>query len=246
MKAVLLICLSLVMVACSTTNTSAVREGQSRNPANINAELGLSYMQSGNHDLALVKLQKALAEDPNLASAHHYLAELYRRTGNDEGAMEAYREALRLAPKDPNVHGNYAIYRCDRGDFDIAEKAFEETIALYRDRRRFGVHEQAAACAIKGHNNAVAERHLQAALKGNPKSGFALYQMARLMYQSKHYLRARGFMQRLDAIHEGSVETLELGRDIEQALGDADGVAAYRRKLSALGATVYKKESGKP
>lgn len=231
MRRALIACLSLVLAACGGT---PVREGDTHNPATINAELGLSYMQKGDYDLALVKLKKALKEDPDLPQAHHYLAELYRRTGNDEGAMEAYHDALRLAPRDPLVHGNYAIYRCDRGDYEAAERAFEDTIRLYRDRRRFGVHEQAAACAIKAHNNELAETHLRAALKGNPKSAFALYQMARLMYQGTHYLQARGFMQRLDALHEGSVETLELGRDIEKALGDAKGVAAYNRRLSTL------------
>ncbi|MBI1196148.1 MAG: type IV pilus biogenesis/stability protein PilW [Gammaproteobacteria bacterium] len=240
MRAVLISCLALILGACGSNPS---REGDSRKPANINAELGLSYMQNGNYDLALVKLKKALEENPDLPQAHHYLAELYRRTGNDEGALEAYHDAIRLAPKDPVVHGNYAIYRCDRGDYEIAEEAFEETIDLYRDRRRFGVHEQAAACAIKAKNDALAERHLRSALEGNPKSAFALFQMARLMYRETHYLQARAFMQRLDATHQGSVETLELGRDIEQALGDAEGVESYRRKLTALGAKADQKGS---
>lgn len=243
MRQVLVACLVLALGACGSAPT---RESESRKPANINAELGLSYMQNGNYDLALIKLKKALDENPDLPQAHHYLAEIYRRTGNDEGAMEAYRDAVRLAPKDPLIHGNYAIYSCDRGDYDVAERAFEETIELYRDRRRFDVHEQAAACAIKANNDALAERHLRAALEGNPKSVFALFQMAHLTYRQTHYMQARAFMQRLEAIHQGTVETLELGRDIEQALGDADGVEAYRRKLTALGEKADQKGSNRP
>ena len=240
MRSIVIVCLSSILVACGASPT---REGESHKPASINAELGLSYMQKGDYDLAMIKLKKALDENPDLPAAYHYLAELYRRTGNDEGAMDAYHDALRLAPKDPLVHGNYAIYRCDRGDYDAAEKAFEETIRLYPDRRRFGVHEQAAACAIKAHNDPLAERHLRTALEGNPKSAFALFHMAQLMYRDKHYLKARAFMQRVEAIHQGSLETLKLGRDIEQALGNAEGVTEYSDKISALGAKADQKGS---
>jgi len=187
-----------------------------------------------------------LAEEPRLAEAHHYLAELYRRTGNEDGAMEEYRNALQFAPDDPQVHGNYAIYRCDLGDFELAEKAFEETIELYRDRRRFGVHEQAAACALKAQNNALAERHLRAALSGNPKSAFALFHMASLMYQGKHYLQARAFMQRLDLVNQGSVESLQLGGKIEQALDNPEGAEAYRKRAAAATSKSDDKGSDRP
>jgi len=243
MKRLLMGCLALSLVACGTNPS---RDDEGRNPAHINAELGLSYMQSGNYDLAMIKLKKALAEEPYLPEAHHYLAELYRRTGNEEGAMESYRQALRFAPKDPQVRGNYALYRCELGDYALAEEAFEETIELYRDRRRFGVHEQAAACALKAQNNALAERHLRAALSGSPKSAFALFHMASLMYEDGEFLKARAFMQRLDLVHQGSVESLELGRDIEQALHNPEGAEAYRKRIATAKRKSDDKGSDRP
>ena len=88
----LVLSLSLLPVACSTQH-GRNPEGQ-RSPAQINAELGVRYMQQGNLDVALDKLKRALEQDPKLAAAHHYIALLYNRLGSPDLAEKHFQRAL--------------------------------------------------------------------------------------------------------------------------------------------------------
>ncbi len=49
--------------------------------AKINFQLGVEYMRRGMNDIALNKLQKALALDKNYADAHNAIALLYDHLG---------------------------------------------------------------------------------------------------------------------------------------------------------------------
>jgi len=53
-------------------------------------------------------------------------------------------------------------------------------------------------------------------------------------------------MQRLDLVHQGSVESLELGRDIEQALHNPEGAEAYRKRIVAAKRKSDDKGSDRP
>ena len=59
---------------------------------------------------------------------------LFDAPGQPEEADAEFRTALRLAPNDPNVINNYAVYLCQNGRTDEGVKQFEEaaTNALYR------------------------------------------------------------------------------------------------------------------
>ena len=68
---VLVLVLVLVLSGCASKQAQQSAES----PAQINARLGLNYMQQGNYEIAMEKLKRALEQDPNLADAHHYIAE---------------------------------------------------------------------------------------------------------------------------------------------------------------------------
>ena len=75
-----------VMAGCATDGD--VQRGKA---ADYNAQLGLNYMAQGKDELAMDKLKKALEFNPKQVSAHHYMAELYRRLGRPKEADEHYR-----------------------------------------------------------------------------------------------------------------------------------------------------------
>ncbi len=208
-----------------------------RSPAEINAELGLNYLQKGDYETALVKLQKSLAEDPRRAETHHYLAELYRRTGDREGARQAYERALRLAPSEAMIWRNYAVFLCEERDYRAAQRAFDRAIAGYRGLQRGAIPEQAGLCALRADDDELAERRFRAALEEDPRAANALYQLARLMLRKEDPLRARAFLERLMAIHVQDRTVLELAIEIESALGDDEAAADYRRRLAAMDGT---------
>ncbi|MDX6613537.1 MAG: hypothetical protein QOD75_2723 [Blastocatellia bacterium] len=64
---------------------------------------------------------KAVELDKNLLDAHTVLANIYFNIEFDwEKAEREYKESLRLAPNDANVHGSYAGYLASLGRFDEA------------------------------------------------------------------------------------------------------------------------------
>ena len=68
LRLVTVVILMLGMTAC-VSNRAQVSNADS--PAVINAKLGLGYLQQGNYDVALTKLQKALAPKPSGAQGRH-------------------------------------------------------------------------------------------------------------------------------------------------------------------------------
>ncbi len=221
-------CVIVLLTACGTTPEQSK---SNTDPAAINAELGRGYLQRGLYDLAQVKIKKALAEDPGLPEGHHYLAELYRQTGDLENADKEYRSAIRLARKDPVIRVNYALFLCDRKSYDAAEEVFDQAIGLYRDLRRYEVMERSAACAIKAGNHSLATKRLEQALTGRPDSPFALYQLARLSFQSGAYHKADTLLKRLPKGQQAHGEVLMLMAEVADALGRADEADGYRARM---------------
>ena len=59
----------------------------------------------------------------------------------------------------------------------------------------------------------------------------ALYEMARLSYAKNDNLRARAFVQRLEAVTPPEPAILELAERIESRLGDKAAAKKYRERL---------------
>lgn len=227
------ILLSLLLGGCGGTS-GELRPDQPmgvRSAAEANANLGLGYMRQGNYSEALVKLKRALRQDPGLARAHHYIAELYKRLEREELAEEHYQRALQLDPRDSAAQNNFGAFLCARGRFTDAEPHFKAAIAdpLYNGRAES--YQNAAICALDAGEDGKAEKYLAAALKLNPRLPRSLYHMADLKYRQQNHLSARAYLQRLEAITRPSAETLWLGFRIEKMAGSDTAAQEYARKL---------------
>ena len=58
--------------------------------------LGLAYEYRGEHDLAILELEKVREQCPDFADVEYHLAGLYRKTGQNERAAQAVERALEL------------------------------------------------------------------------------------------------------------------------------------------------------
>jgi tetratricopeptide (TPR) repeat protein len=72
------------------------------------------------YDLAEKLTLKALAEDPNYATAYNQLAYIYSRRGDYSKAIEAAGKYVKLLPNQPNPHDSYAEMLRLSGRFDEA------------------------------------------------------------------------------------------------------------------------------
>ena len=64
-----------------------------------NMNLGAGYLRQGNADLAIERLQRALAQNPRLVEAHSTIALAYDQIGSLEEAETHYQRATQLDPE---------------------------------------------------------------------------------------------------------------------------------------------------
>src|SRR5437762_13192256 len=91
-------------------------------------------MTQAERAIANANLERALAESAERADVHSARAMLFQRMGEAPKADAEFRTALRLAPHDPEVVNNYAVYLCQNGRINDGVRHFEEAAhnALYR------------------------------------------------------------------------------------------------------------------
>ena len=111
-------CGLLLLAGCAGSHsTHAVNQ---RDAAAYNVQLGIDYMNQGDLARAKDKLDRALKENSDSADVHSARAQLFERMGDIKQADEEYRTALRIAPSDPRMENNYAVYLCQNGRTDEA------------------------------------------------------------------------------------------------------------------------------
>lgn len=201
--------------------------------AEANATLGLRYMQQGNYEVALNKLNRALSFDDSYGPAHHYLAELYRRLEQYEKADEHFSEALRHASGDSGLHNNYGAYLCSRDRYEEGERQFLKVLENPVYPHRELVFENLGLCVERIPNLERAEEYLRSALRINPRLPKSLLAMARLSFAKREYLSSRAYLQRYLDVARHTPETLWLGIRTERLLGDENAVASYGLQLKA-------------
>jgi len=223
-----------VLTACGTAPDDGLYPSSSmsaKTAAEANANLGLGYMQQGNYNEALVKLNRALKMDPELARAHHYIAELYNRLEQQQLADKHFVKSLTLDPQDAAAQNNYGVFLCAQGRFTEAEPHFLAAVRNPLYSGRAGSYENAGVCAAQSADNVSAEKYLRAALKLNPRLPKSLYQMAGISYQEQNYLQARAYLQRFEAVAAPGADSLWLGFRIEKQNGNNEAAADYAQQL---------------
>ncbi len=143
-----------LLAGCVSTDGTKPRkqEDPTEAAAKTNIQLGVAYLQQGNYPLAKEKLERSLKQNPKDPDVHTSLALLYDRVREPKLADKHFREALRLAPDNPDISNNYAIYLCKNGRVDEGVERFSTvaTNKYYRtpevaliERRRVPARRQA-------------------------------------------------------------------------------------------------------
>ncbi len=229
MKGWLLVVLAaLVAIGCSS---EPKRKVEPHKAAEINAQLGVQYMNQGSYDIALAKFKKALKQNPDSVAAHNGIAILYETLGETRLAEKHYRKAVSLGPKDSFALNNYGQYLCRTGRWKDAERYFKKATRdpLYKTPEVALTN--AGICAWQAGEQDKAEQYLRAALEANPLDPRALFQMAKLSFSQGNYLRTRAYLQRYEQVASHTPESLWLGIETEKRLGDSSAVASYSMLL---------------
>lgn len=217
--------ITLVLAGCA--GMPAQEPSKARRMAEANVQLGVAYMQQDDLETALMKLEKALEQDPKLPSAHHSIAILYERLGKKEFAEKYYRTTLRLDPDEAKAHNNYGRFLCVNGHYARAEEHFIKAAGnpLYADIA--GALTNAGICAMRIPDPGKAEQFFRQALAHDPEYPRALLQMAGVSLSADNYLNARAYLERFKGVARHDAESLWLGVRIEDALGDGNAASSY-------------------
>ena len=237
-----LISLVMAMAGCATTvrdnEPLQGREGMDRvspiRAAEVNTRLGIGYMERGQLQLAIEKLQTALRHDSAHTPARLTLALIYDRLGESEAASQQYRRASQLAPDDGPTQNAFAVHLCQQERFAEADRHFQRAMndAFYATPEI--AYGNAGSCARRAGQEEKAEGYLRQALRIDPDYPDALFQLAELQLASGDAFRARAFLQRLETAAEADPAALILGYRIEQELNNQDEAERYAIRLERL------------
>ncbi|MBD3609961.1 MAG: type IV pilus biogenesis/stability protein PilW [Gammaproteobacteria bacterium] len=229
---IIIIGIAVALSACSSAAKKAEEEPRHETPSRINTELGLGYLRQGDYRRSMEKLKAALRYDAENPQAHHYIAELHRRLGDNGSAVKHYERAIELAPEDARLRNNYGTFLCEQNQFQQAEVQFLLAIGDPLFGGRMQSYENVGICAAQAGKLKKAEAYLRKALNSNPKLPTALYRMSMINYDKGDYLRARAYLQRYEQVATHNAESLWLGIQVEHQLGDRDVMLKYATELS--------------
>ena len=232
-RAAMLLVAALALGACVSTGADRRSDsaGSTREAARINTDLGIGYFRQGRIEMALERLERAVEQDSRYPRAYAALAVVYQQLGETQQAESAFRNALRLSGRDPDLQNSYGVFLCNEGRYGEADDYFNRAV---RDRL-YGAPEvaltNAGVCMREQGETDRAEAYFRAALARNPRFPDALMQMTSLSLQAENLMAARAFLERYFAAAPVSAEALWMGVQVERALGDQRAAGEYAQRL---------------
>jgi type IV pilus assembly protein PilF len=218
-------------VSSQAPMSSSDRAKRLEDASTANTQLGIAYMRQGEIRLAKEKLDRALMENPNSAEVHGARAMLFDRMGEPKDADSEFKTALSLAPHDPDVSNNYAVYLCQIGRTDEGVHRFEQVArnALYRTP--WVAYTNAGVCLRTAKRNADAVKNFKQALVIHPNFAEAVYQLGDLQFQDGNLTDARKQVDVYLGAFDETPDLLLLGVRIARAQKDRVAASLFARKL---------------
>lgn len=161
---------------------------------------GLEQLAAGELAGAVDAFQRVVDAEPELVDAWQHLGKARARSGDFDGSLEAYREALRLSGGAPQVALSAAELFFERGELDEARRHAELAVDSHPV-----AWDLLAQIALRQGDLAAAERHVDAAVETRGTRVGPLVTAAQLRLEQG----------RLD-------EALELTRRAESEFGERD------------------------
>jgi type IV pilus assembly protein PilF len=228
------VCLGLVtcaVVLAAAGCASENHEKKKSDASNYNMQLGLSYLNQGELNLAKQKLDRAMVENPNDPNVHSAMAMLEDRLGHPDKADAEFKAALTEARNNPDIQNNYAVYLCRTGRTDEGVKLFEMAAhnALYRTPEV--AHTNAGVCLRNAKRDTQAAMSFQRALQIKPNFGEAAYQLAELDFEQGDIPEARAEVDHYVSSFEATADLLLIGVRIAIKQGDRGAEEKFARKL---------------
>jgi type IV pilus assembly protein PilF len=226
-RQITIVLLSLALSACSWFSNTPPAE----KPTEIYLQLGIRYIDLNKLELAKQNLQKALDKDPGNARAHSALAFLNEKINHFDEAKQHYETALASAPDDIGIQNNYGKFLCDRRQFERGLSLLAQASSNLLNDKQWMALTNMARCHLGMGQKSGAIEKLKQALDLNPNYPAALREMQKISYQMGDYRAAEDYLQRYLGESNHTAESLWVGIQTEQALGNQSLANEYRNLL---------------
>jgi type IV pilus assembly protein PilF len=201
--------------------------------ASFNASLAVHYLETNDVAAAREKIEKALRQNPKDPIVQAAAGLVFDRLQEPAKADQYLATAIRLAPNDPNMVNNYAVFLCRHGKTDKGMKLFEQAARNPAYSTPESAYTNAGVCARKAGDGKRADELLRKALAVNPSYPDALLQIADLSLEQDQLLPARAFVQRFLASSRATPDVLMLAVRIERRIGDRAAEREFANRIRA-------------
>lgn len=204
---------------------------QAESASSYNLQLGVAYMQQGSLALAREKLDRAREQNPRDPQVYSALALLEERLGNPTEADRHFRAARRLAPRDPDIGNNYAVYLCRTGRVDEGVRGFTEVARNPLYRTPEAAFTNAGVCLRAAGRHEEASMQFARALALRPGHAEAAFQLGDLDLERGMLAEGRAVVDRFIDTQRATPDLLLLGLRLARAQGDRSAEERYARRL---------------
>lgn len=200
--------------------------------ARVHVELGRMYLAEGRFDVALEEAKLAAEIDPGYAPAFDLMGLITMALRQNDAAGAAFRQALRLAPQDPEINNDYGWFLCQNREPREGLRHLERALAnpFYQAPARALTN--AGLCALLVKDDALAEGYFRQALQIERTNVTAHFWLADIAYRGGRYNEARRHLDELHALVEPTAASAWLALRVERRLGEREREARYANVLA--------------
>jgi tetratricopeptide (TPR) repeat protein len=163
----------------------------------IHQLFALNYISFNMLEAAKLSLLQAISLKPDSAELYYQLARLYFALGSFVDSIEVSKKALAILPEYPEVYHNLALSYEGSGNVNLAIQNFEKAVELDRKYNRqdeWPLIDYAVYQRMGGKPDASISL-LEEALKINPRSPKANYEMGELLRDMRRYEEAKKYLE---------------------------------------------------
>jgi type IV pilus assembly protein PilF len=232
-----LIAALLLIAGCSsqtTVETGPVTDSNTldaRHRAELHTALAGEYYSRGNYAVALAETRLAIKDDSKYFAAYNMQALIYMELKEDVSAREAFDQALRISPNNPEVLNNFGWFLCLRNDtqrgVDMMLRAANDSLYPTPEKAWLSV----GLCLRRAGRNNEAEDALRRAVLIRPDLIGALYNLALINYERGNTKDAEIYLNRYTRTSAPTLEALALGVKIARANQDKQSEDSFMQQL---------------
>ncbi|WP_449371422.1 type IV pilus biogenesis/stability protein PilW [Thiomonas sp.] len=211
--------------ALSTQQTDVLKRVQ------VRLELAEGYYQRGQFQVALEEVNKALADKSDFVPAYTMRALIYTAMNDSAKAQANYREALRLAPTNPDALHNYGWFLCQQRRYPESFAQFDKALSIPNYRYPVRTYLALGVCQYRAGDWAASEGTLKKGFALDPGSPALATNLAVVLDRLGKPKEALFYIARVNGGQYASAQSLWIGILIARKAGNPLEAAQWTNQL---------------